>query len=503
MRQIFLTIISGILFSLSFPRPSLWPFAFIALVPFFYALNKAPKNQHCFLYGAVWAVVMAVAMGHWMFIALCQHYGLGWGKAGLFFIICLVMPLVFLYGVFSLAYGFFKRDRWIFYAAVLPSLWVVAESLKVLLPGLIPWGNIAYAVMPFADFIQISDMTGVYGITWIIVWVNSLVFLLIKGFRNNARPRYRMAGVLFLLLFVFAAIIGYGRFRQADIRASAGNGEPINVTLVQGNFSLSERWSGMGFYRRIQTYLSMSRTEEGADAPRMIVWPETTLNASARLDAGFFKSLMQAIGSEALLISGGLKSAAEGDVYNSAYLISGKGRLQRYDKHILLPYAETVPMIDWLGGFYTAPDEFVKGRTPLCFETFLGKVAASICFETLYPDYIRRSVKRGAEVLVNISNDAWFGASAMPYMHLNAARMRAIENRRYVLRTSNSGISAIINPNGRLEEQSGLFQQARINGTCRLLDQHTIYAEYGNWVLYAAAAVLLLACLRQIFNRKR
>jgi len=452
---------------------------------------------------AGWAVVMAGAMGHWLFIALCQHYGLGWGKAGLFFLICLVLPLVFLYGVFSLAYGFFKQDRLIFYAAVVPSLWVVTESLKALIPGLIPWGNIAYAVMPFADFIQVADVTGIYGLTWIIVWVNSLVFLLIKDLRNSGRARYRMAGAFFLLCFVLVAIIGYGRFRQADIRALAEKGEKVDVTLVQGNFSLADRWSGMGFYRRVQTYLSMSRAEEGADAPRIIVWPETTLNASARLDAGFFKSLMQAIGPEALLLSGGLKSAAEGGAYNSAYLISGKGRLQRYDKHILLPYAETVPLIDWLGGFYTAPDEFVKGRTPLCFETFLGKVAASICFETLYPDYIRKSVKKGAEVLVNISNDAWFGMSAMPYMHLDAARMRAIENRRYVLRTSNSGISAVIDPNGRIEDQSGLFEQARINGICRKFSQKTIYTAYGNWVLFAAAAVLLLACLRQVFDRER
>jgi len=503
MFQIFLIIVSGFLFSLSFPRASLWPFAFIALVPFFYVLDRAPKNRQRFLYGALWAFVMAGAMGHWMFIALCEHYGLGWGKAGLFFFICLVLPLVVLYGGFSLAYGFFKRDRLIFYAAIVPSLWVVTESLKALLPGLIPWGNIAYAVMPFANFIQVSDITGVYGITWVVVWANSMILLLLKDFRNTARSSYRMAGALFLLLFIFVAIIGYGRFRQADIMALAEKGEKVDVTLVQGNFSLSDRWSGMGFYRRIQAYLEMSQEREEDNKPRIIVWPETTLNASARLDAGFFKSLMQAIGPEALLVSGGLKSAADGGVYNSAYLISGKGRLQRYDKHILLPYAETVPIIDWLGGFYTAPDEFMNGRTPLCFDTFVGKIAASICFETLYPEYIRQSVKAGAEVLVNISNDAWFGMSAMPYMHLDAARMRAIENRRYVLRASNSGISAIIDPNGKIEDQSGLFQQARINGTCRLLSQKTIYAKYGNWVLYAAAAVLLLACLRQIFSSER
>ncbi|MDZ7832849.1 MAG: apolipoprotein N-acyltransferase [Desulfobacterales bacterium] len=499
----FFAIISAILFSLSFSKPSIWPFAFIALVPFFYILDKAKNNRQRFLYGAIWAVVMAGAMGNWLFIALCEHYGLGWGKAGLFFLVCLVLPLVLMYGVFGLAYGFFRQDRFLFYAVVIPSLWTVTESLKALIPGLIPWGNIGYAVMPFADFIQVADVTGIYGLTWIMAGINALIMLLIKDFWGDKKVRYRMVGVFFLLIFVFSVLIGYGRFRTADIRALAEHGKQVNATLVQGNFSLEDRWSGMGFYRRVQTYLSMSREKDDSQNPRIIVWPETTLNASARLDEAFFKSLMQAIGKDALLISGGLKPSPDGGVYNSAYLVSGKGRLQRYDKHILLPYAETVPLIDWLGEFYTAPDEFVKGGSPLCFDTFLGKTAPSICFETLYPAYIRQSVKSGAEVLVNISNDAWFGDSAMPHMHLDAARMRAIEHRRYVLRTSNSGISAIIDPNGRVAERSRLFEQARVSGTCRLSDQTTIYTKYGNWVLYAAAAVLLLACIGQVFDRER
>lgn len=503
MLPLFLAIISAILFSLSFYKASIWPFSFIALIPFFYVLNNAKNNRRRFLYGAIWALVMAGAMGHWMFIALCQHYGLGWGRAGLFFLICLMLPLVLIYGLFGLAYGFFKKDRLFFYAGVIPSLWAVVESLKASIPGLIPWGNIGYAVMPFAEFIQIADVTGVYGLTWIIAGINALIMLIVKDFWRNKQFCYRMIGTLFLLVLVFAAIAGYGRFRAADIRALAEDGKQVNVTLVQGNFSLADRWSGMGIYRRVQTYLSMSRAEQGANAPRIIVWPETTLNAAALLDEAFFKSLMRAIGKDALLISGGLKPAADGGVYNSAYLVSGKGRLQRYDKHILLPYAETVPLIDWLGGFYAAPDEFVKGRSPLCFDTFLGKIAPSICFEALYPDYIRQSANRGAEVLVNISNDAWFGDSAMPYMHLDASRMRAIEHRRYVLRASNSGISAIIDPNGKILQQSRLFEPAQINGTCRLLNQTSIYTKYGNWVLYAGAAVLLLACLRQIFGSER
>ena len=503
MLNLGLIIVSAMLYRFAFPVSGLWYLSFIALVPFFYALDSA--NNHCqrSFFGSLWAAVILTTMGHWLFIALCQHYGLAWWKAVLFFIICLLLPLAVIYGFFSLAYSFFKRDGVFFYAAVIPALWVAAEFLKELIPVLIPWGNIAYAVLPFQSFVQVADVTGVYGLTYLVVMVNGLFLVLIKAVRSKSIAWQRIVIAVCLAVGVFGGTILYGQFRSESIRTLADESRPVAATLVQGNFSLEDRWSGMGFYHRVQTYLEMSREEDGADAAQIIVWPETMLNSSARLDDEFFKSLMRAIGPDALLVSGGLKSVPEGGAYNSAYFVSGKGRLQRYDKHLLLPYAETAPLIDWLGRFYTAPDEFVKGRSPICFDTFMGKIAASICFETLYPDYIRQSVRQGAEVLVNISNDAWFGDSAMPYMHLDGARMRAIENRRYVLRASNSGISAIIAPDGRIAKQSRLFEKARIIGSCRFMDHKTIYTRCGNWVLYVAAAILFLACLRQIIGSNR
>jgi len=497
------TFISGLLYSLSFPKASLWYLSFISLVPFFYALDKSKHVWQRLIYGGLWAVVVSGTMGHWMFIALCRHYGLEWAKAGLFFSICLVLPLAAIYGIFSVAYGYLKRDRLVFYAAVIPSLWVAAEFLKESIPVLIPWGNIAYAVFPFKSFVQAADLAGVYGLTFLVVMVNGLLFILIKDIRDKGAGWRRIAGVVCLAAVIFSGVIGYGRLRVSDIRAVEEDTKKVSVTLVQGNFSLEDRWSGMGFYNRVQTYLSMSQGKGGEDGPRIIVWPETTLNSSSRVDRAFFKSLMRAIGPDALLVSGGLKQLEAGGVYNSAYFISGSGRLQRYDKHILLPYAETVPLVDWLDGFYTAPDEFIKGRSPLCFDTLPGRVSTSICFEILYPAYIRQMMKQGAEVLINISNDAWFGESAMPHMHLDAARMRAVEHRRYVLRASNSGISAIIAPDGRIVGRSRLFQREKISGICRMPDQETIYTKYGNWVLYLTAAVLALACLRQIFNGER
>jgi apolipoprotein N-acyltransferase len=266
----------------------------------------------------------------------------------------------------------------------------------------------------------------------------------------------------------------------------------------------------MGFFQRIASYLDMStgcanqgRAAENLCPERVIVWPETTLNSPSSLNDAFFVALMRDIGKDALLISGGLKGEPEhGGVFNSAYFISGEGRLLRYDKQILLPYAETSRFIDFLGTYYTAPDAFLSGRAPAAIDAPGGKIGASICFEILYAEYVRQAVKDGATVLVNISNDSWFGDSPMPYIHLNAARLRAIENRRFVLRCSNSGISAVIAPSGRITAQSGIFTQERVDGEFVKMDQFSLYTRYGNLILVVSMVILCVGLIRIFFEKE-
>jgi apolipoprotein N-acyltransferase len=241
--------------------------------------------------------------------------------------------------------------------------------------------------------------------------------------------------------------------------------------------------------------------EKDQGTSRVIVWPETTLNSSSKLNDAFFVEIMRHIGENTLLISGGLKTdPVTREVFNSAYFISGSGRLLRYDKQLLLPYSETSPLIDLLDAYYSAPSEFTAGRTPLCIKAPEGNVGASICFEILYPGFIRQSVKQGAQYLVNISNDSWFGDSPMPYIHLNAARLRAAENRRFLLRTSNSGISAVISPTGKIISQSRLFTKERVDGDFVKLDQLSFYAKHGNLVLFGAIIILLIGLFQMIIK---
>ncbi|MFP4453418.1 MAG: apolipoprotein N-acyltransferase [Desulfobacterales bacterium] len=227
----------------------------------------------------------------------------------------------------------------------------------------------------------------------------------------------------------------------------------------------------------------------------VIVWPETVLNHPEALAGPFFADMTRMLGKQNLLIAGGLKRKPRG-VHNSIYVLDGGHPRQRYDKHILLPYSERAPAVGPLFRFYDAPDRFIPGTTPACLDTSSGRVGMSVCFEILYPGYIRRSVRQGAEFLVNVSNDSWFGDSVMPGAHLRAARARAVETGRWLLRASNSGISAVIAPDGSVTAESDLFRAQRISGSFAPLTGTTVYTQGGEWLFFFTLTVLAVGLLR-------
>lgn len=508
--NLLLVVVSFLLYAAAFPKFNAWGLSFIALIPFFAVLDQARSLFRQVAYGMLWGGGMAVCMGYWLFPTLVHHYEVPFFRSLFFFLLCLVLPLALLYGAFALIYRFLFEDRIFFHGLVVPSLWVLVEYVKTAIPFLVPWGGLDIALVPFSSFVQAADIIGGYGLVFVAVVVNTLCLRCIRSGRRHVRKRspfrlpVRECLSLFYCLFLVAAMAVYGMYRAGSIEDGMNGGresrQKITATVVQGNFSTKERWSGMGFYHRTMTYLEMSRSK--GEGLRIIVWPETVLNSSREVNDALFSELMQAIGVNSLLISGGLHAdPVTDDISNCIYFISGDGCLSRYDKQHLLPYAETSPFFNLLNAYYSAPSEFRPGRTPTVVPTLAGMAGASICMEILYPDFIRRSVKNGAAYLVNVSNDSWFGDSAMPYIHLCAARLRAIENRRYVLRASNSGISAVISPTGRMVAQTRLFTKERVDAEFIRMTEKSVYTRCGDIILYGAVLVLMAALLRLVFRK--
>lgn len=513
--QILLISGAACLYALAFPKPGAWWLAFFCLIPFFAALERSTTLRRLIFFAVFWGLCHSLTMGYWLFTALMAHYDLGPGVAAAFFGVCVWAPLCLVFFIHAAAYRLMMRDRLLFYAAVAPALWVLTEYAKARLLFLVPWGDLGYSLMPFGRFVQSADLFGIYGISFLVVMCNSVLFFAFKGIDFRAFAAGIKAGGLFpgrsdlprlaAAAVVLVAGIGlpmiYGQYRivevQNTIESRFSEGDGFGAAIVQGNYRHSDRWSGMGFEQRLMTYLSMSETREGSDT-RVIVWPETVLNAAGELDSAFFASLQRWLGNRTLLIAGGVFAESRNKtprIYNSAFFVSGRGRLARYDKHILLPYAETGPNAGLPARYYAAPESFAPGRTRVVMSAQEADFGASICVEILYTGFIQKSVSHGAEILVNLSNNAWFGDSPMPYIHLYAVRMRAVENRRFLMLAANSGISSIIGPTGRVAMQTDLFSRQRIDGRVLPMRDQTLYTRWGLWIVYVSGGICAAAIL--------
>lgn len=489
-----LAVISACLYPLAFSPVGAWPLAFFCLSPLFCALFAAKTRLSAFFKGVLFGAFFSVFMGYWLYESLVEQYEKSPLTAALFLAFCLILPHFLLYGAFGLLFHLLKRKALFFFAVTVPSLWVVTEFSKEWIFGFVPWGHLGYASLGFLPYAQIADIAGVYGLSFLLAGANGGIAFATLGLpgtagQGNSPPRPRRTALL-LLFFIFAPVF-YGSIQLArwtPAYKDAIRRDGFAVTLAQGNHTAKERWSGMGFYGRVKAYLALSGVlnEKRPDsAPfRMIVWPETVLNSPQEITDGLFSELVGQAGPNTLLVTGGLRMEKDGAV-NCAYFISGSGRVTAYDKKILLPYAETAPAGDILGDYYEAPHKFIRGRGRAATDTDKGLMGASICLEALYPAHVARAVRQGAKILVNLSNDTWFGDSAMPHLHLDANRMRAIENRRFLLRAGNSGFCAIISPTGKVTAKSRLFRQETITGRAALVSGRTIFTLLGNWIVGA------------------
>jgi len=454
-------------------------------------------------------------MAYWLFYALMGEYGKSLFESLIFIVLFIMLPAGIIYGLFTLACGIFREESSFYYILVIPSLWVLTESITELVPITVPWSLYGYSILPLLRFAQIGDITGIYGISFILVMINSIILGLILKFKLQwaQREKDKITSGLFrvflnnkthlilLLLVIFIPFL-YGSIKIKSIEDGLrSNTRDIrSVSLVQGNFTQKERWLQTNFNSRTATYLKLSKDNSNHDS-KLIIWPETVLNSAKRINYKLLKNIISSINADSTLIAGGIRRGRQKNgVYNSAYIISGNGSINWYDKNILLPYAENNPAGNILGNYYNAPSEFIRGETNPTIATSHGNAGVSICFEILYPWHIRNSVKTGAQFLVNISNDSWFGRSSMPLLHLDAARMRAIENRRFMLRASNSGISAIITPSGNIEARSSLFTRETINGLFALSNELSFYSKHGDWILYLACGILIIFIIIKTFE---
>ncbi|MHB9038550.1 MAG: apolipoprotein N-acyltransferase [Armatimonadota bacterium] len=473
-RNLFLAIISGILLALSMPRPGIWPLAWVGLVPLLAAIRGARGRTAAF-YGLVTGLIYFGVIVFWITIFGYLPWALVTLKETLFFaafaaLASRVTP---------------ERTGRLGYIAV-PAAWTTMQWVRSLGALGFTWGSFAHTQASNTPVIQLASLAG----PWIIDFVVCLVNVaLAESVIATGRKRL-CAGATAILVALGAWLAGFA------ILNSAPEPHPTTkVAVIQGNVA-QDVVPDLNYLA--DTYIAYSKmSRRAADCgAKLIIWPETTLPTEIS-DANWAPILSGlAEETEATYIVGGYAPSSDRSnplYHNSALFYGSDGAaLGTYHKVRLVPYGEYVPLreqMPFLNRYGIREQDVLPGKSHNLIRTDLGKLGVSICFESLFPQISRVETKNGARLLVVVTNDGWFDRSAAAEQHLMMSRLRAVENRRFVVRGAATGISAVVDPYGRTVSELGVFKRGIVSARIEPLATLTPYTRTGDWLAYACAIV--------------
>jgi apolipoprotein N-acyltransferase len=496
-KDILLSILSGVFLVLSFPNFDLEFFAWFALVPLFYAFEGKGLYQS-FKLGFLTGFVSYLGILYWIIVAVHTYGNVPLILSGLILLL-LVIYLSLFVGAFTFLTRFIQIRSGIQTPLFTPVLWVALEYLRSFLLTGFPWANLAYSQYLNLPFIQMADTTGSYGLSLVIVLVNAALYLVIQQWSKKSFPLKEVAITVVILLGFL--IYGYAKMKHVD--REARQSPPLKVGLVQGNIDQSIKWEESFQKETLKIYERLS-FKAANEKPDLIIWPETATPFFFQ-DEKEYQPIVLSIPKKtgAFLLFGTPFYRIEkrkANYYNSAFLASPSGELVgRYDKIHLVPFGEYIPLQKLLFFIESSIGEgignFKPGKEIFNFSLPQGKFGLLICFEIIFPDLCRRFVKEGANFLVTITNDAWFGRTSAPYQHFSIATFRAVENRVFIARVANTGISGFIDPKGRILQRGDIFTEEAMNGTIQLMKGETFYTLYGDvfaWICSAFVVTLLV-----------
>jgi apolipoprotein N-acyltransferase len=366
-------------------------------------------------------------------------------------------------------------------AFALPPLWVLFEVVRGTGMFGFPWGSIAYAPAGSPSFIQFAEYTGMWGVGLWILLVNGC---LVHAICTPSRRTRNLSVLAAAALVILPGLHGTLRLRHAPPRPT------VTVGLVQPNVG-EDKWQLAARDSVVATVLRVTRElgeKQRANPPVLYVWPETAVPAPIRRDPMYRVQVKDLVEDLNVPLLAGFPDAvreSNGKVRftNSAGLIMpGRGLVRQYDKRHLVPFSEYFPM-PLLNRYDFGQANFAAGSELGLFTQLDVPFGVLICFESIFPDETRDLCRAGSRYIVNITNDQWFGDSAAPYQHFEMNVLRCIENNIGMARAANTGISAILDPYGRVVSRTGTFVPAGLVGKVELLDTTTFYTRHGDWVL--------------------
>ncbi len=506
-RPLLLSIFSAIGFSLSFPPFPTGFFAYFTLVPFFWLLDPL-RPKAAFRWGYITGLFMSLGTIYWIY------------KPTLPGAVAAILYHPLFFGLFGWAYAYVRQrlgEKTIFAA---PFLWVSMEYLKSLGEVGFPWVTIGYTQTYYLSLIQYAEYTSVYGVSFWIVWLNVCVYQIFRF--SQDRRRWATYGGAFAALFIGAWLQG-----RMTIPEALPERESARVAVVQGNIDPYLKWDknlremNFAVYER----LTLQVGRENAD---LIIWPETATPTYLLHDrAGLMRVRRLVLALNIPILTGTMDYIRLPDrsykTFNSITLIDhGPGPYQKYAKMHLVPFGERVPWEDdipllktLLSRFEMGEGNFSPGEEVIIFDVPIRraaeqatnggriKVGGVICFESIFSDLVRQFVRRGAQLLVVVTNDGWFGRTVAPYQHAQIAVFRAVENRISVARSANTGVSMTIDPYGRVRKQTPIFEEAVFIDELPLRNETTFFTKYGHVFARSITALTILMMVMTAWTLKR
>ena len=499
-RIIFGSFFSAILLAAPFLSPILFPAAWVAFVPLFWAFAHAKNLRAAVFYGWLAGFIAHVVGFHWLVYTINVFGGFPYSISTVVFLFYAALQ-----GLQMAIFAFLVRGIGFGPWQIFPALFWV--SIEFLFPLLFPW-HLANSQSAFSWFIQTADLAGPYGASFLLMWFNAIVAGVLFKMAPDSKVRWMPATVC--TACIIASLI-YGWVRLNQVTAQMNTAAKLTVAGVQGNIGVGMKWDPKQMNVNLDAHIKLTREISGV---QLILWPESTIeewlpeNLSA-LPAQFVESLRL---KNAYFIFGarsyrGGPKGPDPKAFNTAFLTDPRGVvLARYHKQILLAFGEYIPFSGLLGLLPGVPsiEGFTAGDGPRTLDLPGGeKIAPLICYEDLMPEISRSFVReKKANLLVNLTNDAWYGRTVAPWQHARLAQWRAIETRRSLVRVTNTGVTSFINAKGEIAEALPIFTPAVLKTQAEILEEETFYVHFGDWFAWGITLIAISIVLSQ-FSRRR
>jgi len=474
-----LVVLAGVLHFLGWAGFGIWPLALVCMVPFWAALERGLGQswRHALALGWIYGAVSYIGGYHWLVEFLEVFSGYGRFASSAFFV-AFCAYLGFDYALYAVVYRALRRRGWTITATAIPVLLLMEWVYPALFPTYLANG-LHMLTWPT----QIADIGGPLLISALVALANLCVYETLRYVRKT-RPAPKL--IWGVTAAVVASTLIYGSVRIGQIEARMAEAPTLRLGIVQVNMGIfAKRTEAIEGHRR---HLEQSRQLEQEGELDLIVWPESAYIASLPRTLPWNGNRIRKDLSTPILFGGVSTEAVDGErlIYNTVFSMDAEGEVgSMYDKTYLLMFGEYLPFGDMFPILYElSPNssKFTPGSHVRPVTLGPWRISTPVCYEDILARFTRKMVREAKpHVMINLTNDAWFGDTQEPYIHLVLSKYRAIEHRRYLVRSTNSGISAVIDPLGRVVARSGLLTRENLRADIHMLEQDTLYTSVGDW----------------------